>query len=84
MGIDTKSLRPELLTREIAERADRTVTMGCPEACPAVGKPMEDWEIEDPSSGDIEGYRKVRDVITQKVKRLLETFAAESEYKGPN
>jgi arsenate reductase len=84
IGIETDTLNPKLLTRGIAQRADKIVTMGCPEACPAVGKPMEDWEIEDPSGGDIEGYRKVRDVIAQKVKRLLETLAAESECKGPN
>jgi arsenate reductase len=84
IGIETDTLNPKLLTREIAQRADKIVTIGCPEACPAVGKPMEDWGIEDPSGGDIEGYRKVRAVITQKVKRLLETLAAESECKGPN
>jgi arsenate reductase len=50
LGIDTKSLRPKLLTREIAQAADKIVTVGCPEACPAVGKPIEDRGIEDPSS----------------------------------
>jgi arsenate reductase len=79
IGIKTASLNPKLLTREIAQRADRIVTMGCPEACPAVGKPMEDWGIEDPSGGDIEDYRKVRDVITQKVKSLLQTLVMESK-----
>jgi arsenate reductase len=82
IGIETKALNPKLLTREIAQRVDKIVTMGCPEACPAVGKPMEDWGIEDPSGGGIEDYRKTRDVITQKAKRLLETLAAESE-QGP-
>jgi arsenate reductase len=81
-GVKTGALTPKLLTREIAQRADRIVTMGCPEACPSVGKPMEDWGIEDPSSVDIEQYRKVRDIITEKVKRLLETLAAESEDEG--
>ena len=76
-GIKTDSLNPKLLTRELAHGADRIVTMGCPEACPTVGKPVEDWGIEDPSGGDIEDYRKVRDVITLKVKQLLEASAAE-------
>ena len=79
VGIDTSALRPKLLTREMAQKADKIVTMGCPEACPAVGKPMEDWGIGDPSGGDIEDYRKVREVITQKVKRLLQVLAAESK-----
>jgi len=79
LGIKTDSLSPKLLTREIAQRVDRIVTMGCPEACPAVGKPTEDWRIEDPSGGDIEDYRKARDVITQRVKSLLQTLVMESK-----
>jgi protein-tyrosine-phosphatase len=43
IGIDAHALRPKLLTREMAERTDRIITMGYPETCPAVGKPMEDW-----------------------------------------
>jgi len=74
IGIDADALRPKLLTREMAERADRIITMGCPEACPAVGKPMEDWGIEDPSGGGIEEYRKTRETITRKVEQLLEVL----------
>jgi arsenate reductase len=79
IGIETNTLNPKLLTREIAQRADKIVTMGCPEACPAVGKPMEDWGIEDPSGRGIDDYRRVREVITEKVKRLLQTLATESK-----
>ena len=50
IGIDTNALRPKLLTREMAEHADKIITIGCPEACPAVGKPIEDWRIENPST----------------------------------
>jgi protein-tyrosine-phosphatase len=75
IGIDADALRPKLLTREMAERADRIITMGCPEACPAVGKPMEDWGIEDPSGGGVEEYRKTRDIITRKVEELLEALS---------
>lgn len=74
IGVKTESLRPKLLTREIAQGADTIVTMGCPEACPAVGKPMEDWGIEDPSGEDIDDYRQVRDTILQKVKTLLKAL----------
>jgi arsenate reductase len=74
IGIKTESLSPKLLTREITQGADTIVTMGCPEACPAVGKPMEDWEIEDPSGEDIDDYRQVRDTILQKVKTLLKAL----------
>ena len=78
IGIETKALSPKLLTREIAQRADKIVTMGCPEACPAVGKPMEDWGIGDPSGRGIEEYRKTRETITRKVEQLLEVLRSES------
>ena len=78
IGIDADALRPKLLTREMAERADRIITMGCPEACPAVGKPMEDWGIEDPSDRDIEEYRKTRQIIRRKIEELLEVLTPES------
>lgn len=78
IGIDADALRPKLLTREMAEGADRIITMGCPEACPAVGKPMEDWGIEDPSDGGIEDYRKTREIIRRKVEGLLEVLTSES------
>jgi len=78
IGIETDTLNPKLLTREIAQRADKIVTMGCPEACPAVGKPMEDWGIEDPSCRGIEEYRKTREIITRKVEELLEVLTPES------
>jgi len=75
IGIDADALMPKLLTREMAERADRIITMGCPEACPAVGKPVEDWGIEDPSNGGIEEYRKTKEIITRKVEELLEVLS---------
>ena len=78
IGIETSALNPKLLTREIAQRADKIVTMGCPEACPAVGKPMEDWGIEDPSGRGIEEYRKTGEIITRKVEELLEVLMSES------
>ena len=76
IGIETNALNPKLLTREIAQRADKIVTMGCPEACPAVGKPMEDWGIEDPSGGGIEEYRKTREIISRKVEEQIRELTA--------
>ena len=76
MGIKTDTLSPKLLTREIVQAADRIVTMGCPEACPAVGKPLEDWGIEDPSGGTIEDYRKAGGIIKRKVEMLIQDLAS--------
>jgi arsenate reductase len=48
------------------------VTLGCGDACPIYpGKRYEDWEVDDPAEADLDGVRRIRDDITQRVKRLL-------------
>lgn len=49
------------------------VTMGCGDACPWM--PSErfiDWEIPDPKEMNEEDFRKVRDLIEEKVSRLVQ------------
>jgi arsenate reductase len=72
-GIDISRNKPKLLTPEMAERADRIVTMGCSveKTCPAIFVPSEDWGLEDPEGEPIEKVRQIRDQIEEKVKRLL-------------
>jgi protein-tyrosine-phosphatase len=51
---------------------DATVTMGCGDACPNIpAKRREDWQIPDPREMPPEEFRKVRDLIEEKVKGLL-------------
>jgi protein-tyrosine-phosphatase len=51
---------------------DHLVTMGCGDACPAVpASAREDWELPDPASLDDDGFRRVRDEIETRVRRLL-------------
>jgi arsenate reductase (thioredoxin) len=48
------------------------VTMGCGDECPFVqAVHREDWQIPDPRNMQPEEFRKVRDLIEQKVKELL-------------
>ncbi len=53
--------------------ADLVVTMGCgDDACPAfVGKPMEDWALDDPFGKDMATFRRVRDEIEARVRDLF-------------
>jgi protein-tyrosine-phosphatase len=52
---------------------DAAVTMGCGDACPLVkAKRRIDWQIPDPRDMPPDEFRKVRDLIGQKVKALLE------------
>jgi protein-tyrosine-phosphatase len=47
--------------------------MGCEETCPAIpSKKIVEWEIPDPKGKSIDVFRKVRDIIEDMVKTLLE------------
>jgi arsenate reductase len=51
---------------------DAAVTMGCGDACPLVeARHREDWQIPDPREMPPEEFRRVRDLIGEKVKALL-------------
>ena len=52
---------------------DAVVTMGCGDACPWMpAKQFIDWQIPDPKEMNEEDFRKVRNLIEQKVKELLQ------------
>jgi arsenate reductase (thioredoxin) len=49
LGIDLADRRPQQLTRELAQRANVVVTMGCGEQCPYIpGKRYIDRDLPDP------------------------------------
>jgi protein-tyrosine-phosphatase len=50
---------------------DAVVTMGCGDACPWMpAKKFIDWEIPDPKEMNDADFRKVRDLIGEKVREL--------------
>lgn len=52
---------------------DYLVGMGCGDKCPFVPtKSRIEWDIPDPRNMDKDEFRKVRDLIEQKVKELLD------------
>ena len=72
LGIDLAERRPRRLTRELAERADVVVTMGCGDACPYIpGKRYIDWELPDPAGRPLAEVRAIRDEIAHRVDELL-------------
>jgi protein-tyrosine-phosphatase len=72
IGVDITKEFPKPMTDEVVRAADAVVTMGCGDACPIhPGKRYEDWEVDDPADSDIEGVRRIRDDIDQRVTRLL-------------
>ena len=72
IGIDLSNHRPQLLTRELAQKADVVVTMGCGDACPYIpGKRYIDWDLPDPKGHPLEEVRAIRDAIARRIDSLL-------------
>src|ERR671915_70598 len=72
IGVDMSQEFPKPLTDEVVRAADVVITMGCGDACPVYpGKKYEDWEVEDPAEADLDGVRRIRDDIAERVRRLL-------------
>ncbi|MDQ6925860.1 MAG: arsenate reductase ArsC [Candidatus Eremiobacteraeota bacterium] len=77
LGMDLSDRTPQLLTRELAERADLVITMGCGDACPYIpGKRYLDWELTDPAGLPIEAVRAIRDEIDRRVSALIDELDA--------
>lgn len=76
LGYDLKKHRSKSLD-QVKEFApfDAVVTMGCGDACPWMpARQFIDWQIPDPRDMNEEDFRKVRDLIKEKVTDLLKTI----------
>jgi arsenate reductase len=72
LDLDLSKEFPKPMTDEVVRAADAVITMGCGDACPIYpGKRYEDWEVDDPAEADLEGVRRIRDDIGERVKALL-------------
>lgn len=72
VGVDMSVHKPKLLS-DIPAELDLLITMGCNVVCPFVpNKHSEDWGLEDPSGGPIEGYRETRELVREKVELLIQ------------
>jgi arsenate reductase (thioredoxin) len=74
LGYDLSSHHSKSL-EEVKQFApfDAVVTMGCGDACPWMpAKKFIDWQIPDPKEMSEEDFRKVRSLIEEKVKGLLQ------------
>ena len=72
VGIDLGACQPQLLTSELAGRAQVLVTMGCGEQCPYVpGVRVVDWHVADPKGQPLQRVREIRDEIQERVRMLL-------------
>jgi arsenate reductase len=77
LDIDLADREPRPLTRELAEKADVVVTMGCGDECPYIpGKRYVDWDLEDPKGRPTEEVRATRDEIDRRVRELVRELDA--------
>ena len=82
VGVEISKEFPKPMTDEVVRAADAVITMGCGDACPIYpGKRYEDWEVDDPADADLRGVRRIRDEISQRVRRLLDEVAPDN---GPS
>jgi arsenate reductase len=76
IGLDVSREHPKPLTGDAVHAADVVITMGCGDACPIYpGKRYEDWELDDPADADLDGVRRIRDEIAERVRRLVGELA---------
>ena len=72
VGVDLSSATPQLLTPELARKANWLVTMGCEESCPVVpGVRVQDWPVEDPKGQSVDRVREIRDDIRRRVSDFV-------------
>ena len=74
IGVPMTGQAPKQLTQEMADSADRIITMGCgvdADACPARIHVTDDWGLEDPAGQPIEKVREIREQIRGRVEALL-------------
>lgn len=77
IGVPMDGQQPKTLNAGMIARADRIITMGCgvdAAACPATKLPMEDWGLDDPAGQGIGAVRLIRDQISARVERLLDSL----------
>lgn len=76
ISIDISRNKPKLLTLNMAENADRMITMGCgadaESICPACIIKTEDWKLDDPHAQPIEKVRQIRNAVKSLVIKLID------------
>ena len=71
VGIDISMQYPKLLDA-IPFEVDILIKMGCEVVCPIIENDREeDWQIEDPVGKPIEEFRRIREIIRQKVTDIV-------------
>ena len=75
LGIDLSKQKSKSLSEIPEVEFDFVATMGCGDDCPLIpAKRHEDWDIPDPRGLPPDEFRRMRDLIERKVRKMLETL----------
>lgn len=81
-GIDISRKKPQVMTRELQEKAEVAIIVCSGSLCPVVyTKHVEEWDMPDPAKMPIKEARKVRDEIKNRVLELIERIKREKHQK---
>jgi protein-tyrosine-phosphatase len=71
-GIETGELFPSLVTPEMMANSIRVVAMDPWVAEQLDGKAHETWDVPDPYKNPMDSYRRTRDMLIEKVRKLID------------
>jgi protein-tyrosine-phosphatase len=72
LGYDLSRHQSKALNEIDSGPYDYVVTMGCGDACPWVPAQYRlEWDIPDPRDLNLDAFRKIRDLIAEKVKKEI-------------
>jgi len=71
LGYDLTSHRSKSMSEVPQVKFDYVITMGCGDECPFIpAVHHEDWNIPDPKDMPLDEFRRVRDLIRERVEKL--------------
>lgn len=75
-GLQVENDGPQLLSPLLVAGVERAITMGCgDEGCPVLTADSRNWELPDLKGKSIEDFRQMRELITEKCRRLAGELA---------
>ncbi|MGB9683580.1 MAG: arsenate reductase ArsC [Candidatus Bathyarchaeales archaeon] len=77
-GIDISHKKPQIMTRELQEKANMAIIVCSGALCPVVyTRRVEEWNMPDPAKMPLEEARQIRDAIKVKILDLIERLKTE-------
>ncbi len=73
VGLDISGAKPKGTIAVLPGKWDYVISLGCEVDCPFIpGAKVESWEIPDPRGTPLAEYRRIRDMISAEVGKLLQ------------